>query len=83
MEEEYGEQQFFVNYHRTVNRLLMGRLTFDADGGNFALAGPGPLPPAHQKEFSLILRSIQQNRQFILNYYGQLETQIWEVMDML
>ncbi len=83
LEEEYGEQQFFTNHHRDIERLLLDHLAFDEGGSKLSFADAGPLPPADRKEFLLILRSIEQNRSFILRYYDQLEEQVREVMTML
>ena len=83
LEEEYGEMQFHTNYFKEINDILAPHLLFKGDGNYHAIKLPLQLLAAEKSKLLLSVWKIQINRNFILNYYAEIENKITAVKESI
>ena len=81
LEEEYAEMQFQENYFKEINEELAPNFEFDS---NYNITGMNlPLKIQENKKNILLLYlwKIQANRNFILQYYSEMEKKINKIRE--
>lgn len=76
LEEEYGEMQFHENYFPQINQALGPDIQFNEADGPWGINLPLSLSESEKNVLWLYLWRMQLNRQFILNYYNEIEAKI-------
>ncbi|WP_417589174.1 hypothetical protein [Owenweeksia hongkongensis] len=83
LEEEYHEMQFQKNYFKELNNILAPHFNFDSTGAASGIELPLYIDDIQKKKSLLYLWKIQNNRDFILTYYLQIEKSINEVRNQI
>lgn len=76
LEEEYSEMQFQDNYFKDINNALAPNFQFDDSGNIKGIDLPLDLSENERKILLVYLWKIQNNRNFILTYYSDIENKI-------
>lgn len=76
LEEEYSEMQFQENYFVEINKSLAPHFQFDANNKILGIDLPLKVPTNEEKIILLYLWKIQGNRDYILNYYSEVEEKV-------
>lgn len=76
LEEEYFELQFQENYFKEINQLLSQSFEFDKNKALSGIITPIKISENDEKIILIYLWKIQVNRNFILNYYSEVENKI-------
>ena len=79
LEEEYYEMQFHKNYFKEINKSILPNFNFDENNMISGVNLPLKMPIEEKKILLMYLSKIQGNRNFIMNYYTQIEEKIIEV----
>lgn len=79
LEEEYFELQFHENYFKEINQIVSQNLTFTEDKLISGITFPLILEHNQEKTLLTYLWKIQANRDFILQYYADVERKIEEL----
>jgi len=74
LEETYGEMQFQNNYYKDLNRIISPYFTFDESGNMNKIQLPIDLEKEEKNIFLTYLWKIEMNRNFILYYYSEVES---------
>lgn len=83
LEEDYAEMQFHNSYFKEINDYIAPNLQFDSQGKIIGLKQPLRLSEADKNTFFSYLWKIDANRNFILSFYGQIETNINELKEKI
>lgn len=78
LEEEYYELQFQENYFEAINRAIAPHFIFNGDMNISGLRTPIQLPEDEKKILLACLWKIEVNRNFILNYYREVQNKVEE-----
>ncbi len=81
LEEEYSEMQFHRNYFKEINEELAPYIKINSNGIIEGINLPLKIPKNRRNKLLLYLFKIQYNRNFILQYYLQIEKTIIEVRE--
>lgn len=76
LEEEYYELQFQENYFKEINNSIAQNFEFNADKQITGFTVPLKLEESKEKIILTYLWKIQANRNFILQYYSEVEGKI-------
>ncbi len=76
LEEEYYELQFQENYFKEINKSISQNLQFNEDKLLTGISTPLKLNQREEKILLTYLWKIQSNRNFILQYYSEVERKI-------
>ena len=76
LEEEYYELQFQENYFKEINNSISQNLQFNENKLITGISIPLKLNPGEEKILLTYLWKIQSNRNFILQYYSEVESKI-------
>jgi hypothetical protein len=76
LEEEYSEMQFQESYFKEINNDLAPNFKFNENGNITGIDLPIKISDDRKKILLLYLWKIQTNRNFILNYYSDIERKI-------
>lgn len=79
LEEEYSEMQFQDNYFKDINNALAPNFQLDESGNIKGIDLPLDLSENERKTLLVYLWKIQNNRNFILTYYSDIENKIGSV----
>ncbi|QAA80867.1 hypothetical protein EI546_03590 [Aequorivita sp. H23M31] len=79
LEEEYSELQFQKNYFNEINTVLAPNFEFDENGKPSGIALPLEISENQKKILLVYLSKIEENRNFILTFYSDIETKIESV----
>lgn len=74
LEESYAENQFFDNYFEPISELLAESFHYDESGKLVRFVQPVKLTEAERKLFLTYLSKIEYNREFIIDYYHQVNS---------
>ena len=83
LEEDYAEMQFHNSYFKEINDYIAPNLQFDSQGKIIGIKQPLRLSEADKNTFFSYLWKIDANRNFILSFYGQIETNINELKEKI
>lgn len=81
LEEEYSEIQFNENYYKEINQSLAPNFKFDDEENISGIDLPLNIPTEQKKILLSYLWKIEKNRNFILQSYAQVETNINKVLE--
>jgi hypothetical protein len=76
LEEQYAEGQFHQSYHEQLSDLLAGKFVFNEQGKLKRIQQPLALNEIAGQKLLMILWKIEFNRQFALNEYALVRSQI-------
>ncbi len=76
LEEEYYELQFQENYFNEINESISKNLEFNEDKLITGIQVPLNITVNEQKKILIYLWKIQKNREFILQFYSEVEDKI-------
>lgn len=76
LEEEYYELQFQENYFKEINNAIAQNLELNEDKLITGINTPLKIEPKEEKVLLSYLWKIQTNRNFILQYYSEVEVKI-------
>lgn len=76
LEEGYNELQFQENYFYEINRLIAPKFEYNVKGDISGIELPLELDKSERNILMSYLWKIQINREFILQYYGEVEKKI-------
>ena len=76
LEEEYFEMQFQENYFKEINQLISQNFEFDKNKTLIRIITPIKISENDEKIFLIYLWKIRVNRNFVLNYYSEVEHKI-------
>lgn len=76
LEEEYKELQFHENYFKDINNAFSQNLQFNEDKQITGIELPLNIGQKEEKLLLTYLWKIQSNRNFILQYYSEVEEKI-------
>lgn len=79
LQEEYSEMQFQDNYFKDINNALAPNFQLDESGNIKGIDLPLDLSENERKTLLVYLWKIQNNRNFILTYYSDIENKIGSV----
>lgn len=79
LEEEYSEMQFQENYFKEMNKSLAPNFNFNDKNMISGIKLPIEIPNDEKKIFLLYLMKIQGNRNYLVNYYNQIEKKVVDV----
>lgn len=79
LQEEYSEMQFQDNYFKDINNALASNFQLDESGNIKGIDLPLDLSENERKILLVYLWKIQNNRNFILTYYSDIENKIGSV----
>jgi|TARA_B110000093_G_C12876633_1_gene370052 hypothetical protein len=79
LEEEYSEMQFQENYFKEINHSLAPNFIFNDENLIMGIELPLKISNGEKKVFLLYLMKIQGNRNYIMNFYNQIEEKVIEV----
>ena len=79
LEEEYYEMQFHENYFKEINKSIVPNFNFDENNMVSGANLPLKMPIEEKRIILMYLSKIQGNRNFIMNFYSQIEEKIVEV----
>ncbi len=79
LEEDYSEMQFHQNYFREINDELAPIFQFDSKQRITGVSSPVNFEENQKKKVLLYLWKIEVNRNFILQYYSEIEKKIDQV----
>ena len=79
LEEEYTEMQFQENYFKEINHSLAPNFIFNDENLIMGIELPLKISNGEKKVFLLYLMKIQGNRNYIMNFYNQIEEKVIEV----
>lgn len=83
LEEEYSEMQFQENYFIEINKILAPNFQFDENKRITGINRPLKIPINEEKIMLLYLFKIQENRDYILKYYSEIEKKVTEVQNQI
>lgn len=83
MEENYYEMQFQQNYYKEINSYISPYFVFDTIGNISKIKTPLRLKPEERNIFLTYLWKIQINRNYILQYYSDMEKKINELIEQI
>ena len=83
LEEEYSEMQFQENYFIEINKSFAPNFQFDANKRIIGIDLPIKIPVNEEKTILLYLWKIQDNRNFILGYYSEIEIKISKLHEQI
>lgn len=78
-EEEYAEMQFQKSYYNTINNIVAPYFFFD-ENGQIGIQSPLRLSTTEKNILLSNIWKIQVNRNFILDYYAQVENRITQII---
>ena len=81
LEEEYPELQFQENYFNEINLAFAPSLNFDKNGEIVGIANRLNLAKNKKQELQVLLWKMQFNRNFILNFYNDVEVKIKKTIE--
>ena len=76
LEENYDEMQFNKNYFLEINSLLSEYMDFDEKGDLIKINHPKNLTTKEKKKLLSYLWRIENNREYVLNYYGLMKEKL-------
>lgn len=79
LEEDYYELQFHENYFKEINNLIAQNLQFNEEKKIIGINTPLKFKQKEEKIILTYLWKIQANRNFILQYYSEVENNIVEL----
>ncbi|GAB7087503.1 hypothetical protein [Marinifilum fragile] len=79
LEEEYSEMQFQENYFKDINEELAPHFKIDSLGNVNGIDLPLKIQENKRNKLLIYLWKIQENRNFILEYYSEIEEKIDKV----
>lgn len=83
LEEVYSEMQFHENYFKEINEELAPNFNIDENGNISGIDSPLKIQENAKNKLLLYLLTIQTNRDFILQYYTEIEKTISEVREQI
>jgi len=83
LEEDYSELQFQENYFEEINKNLAPNFQFDINKNIIGINLPLKIPIDEEKVILLYLLKIQRNREFILNFYSEIENKVTELQKQI
>lgn len=83
LEEEYSEMQFQENYFVEINKSLAPNFQFDENNKIIGINSPFEISSKEEKIILLYLWKIQGNRDYILNYYSEVEQKVTELQNQI
>lgn len=82
LEEDYKEMQYHSSFFRPINDILSPHFTFD-EGGQIQIEVPLDLKPKDKQQLLSYLWKIEVNRNFVQQFYGDIENKIQKVIDAI
>jgi hypothetical protein len=79
LEEEYSEMQFQENYFKELNQALAPNFIFDDQQEIKGIRLPLNIPEGQKNILLSYLWKIQKNREYIINYYSDVEEKIRKI----
>ena len=76
LEEDYNEMQFQENYFKEINNSIAPNLLFNEDKLIIGINVPLKISQNEEKKMLTYLWKIQVNRNFMLQYYSEVESKI-------
>jgi len=83
LEEEYSEMQFHETYFKEINEELAPNFNIDENGNIAGLNLPLKIQKNAKNKLLLFLWKIEINRDFILQYYTEIEKKVTEVQKQI
>ncbi len=80
LEEDYFEMQFHENYFKEFNELIAPNFQFDINGNILSIKLPLHLNMGDKNKLLSYLWKVESNRNFALQYYQVIETNIKELI---
>lgn len=83
LEEEYSEMQFQENYFVEINKSFASNFQFDVNKEIIGMNLPLKILDNKEKIILLFLMKIQRNREYMREYYSEIEKKVKEVQKQI